>query len=99
MSIRHFLDRGPWRAVLGANQSDAHLSDFGSIMTFTFDDFQHSAPHVGGTILKDCRVGGTYHAAMGLINETNGLGYPLGHATLRSRRPHSELGISPVCVH
>lgn len=41
------------------------------IVSFTFDDFQHSAAIAGGAILGQYGVHGTYYTAPGLMNKTN----------------------------
>ena len=47
------------------------LGNRGPIVSFTFDDFPRSALTIGGRILKDYGVRGTYYAAMGLMNKSN----------------------------
>lgn len=44
------------------------------VVSFCFDDFPRTAYTVGGAILKDLGVRGTYYAAMGLMNLHNHLG-------------------------
>jgi peptidoglycan/xylan/chitin deacetylase (PgdA/CDA1 family) len=44
------------------------------LLSFSFDDFPRTALTVGGSILEDAGVRGTYYAAPGLINTVNGLG-------------------------
>ena len=44
------------------------------IVSFCFDDFPRTAYTVGGAILQDLGVRGTYYAAMGLMNMHNHLG-------------------------
>jgi peptidoglycan/xylan/chitin deacetylase (PgdA/CDA1 family) len=63
------------------------------MVSFTFDDFPQTAFHVGGTILKDYGVCGTYYAAMGLMGQTNSLGPQFCAADLQAllRQGH-ELG-------
>jgi peptidoglycan/xylan/chitin deacetylase (PgdA/CDA1 family) len=50
------------------------LGNRGPIVSFTFDDFPRSALTVGGQILKNRGVRGTYYAAVGLMNKSNELG-------------------------
>ena len=50
------------------------LGNRGPIVSFTFDDFPRSALTIGGQILKNCGVRGTYYAAVGLMNKSNELG-------------------------
>lgn len=44
------------------------------IVSFTFDDFPASAYQVGGQILEQCGLRGTYYTALGLAGITNELG-------------------------
>jgi peptidoglycan/xylan/chitin deacetylase (PgdA/CDA1 family) len=44
------------------------------LISFSFDDFPRTALTVGGSILQDAGVRGTYYAAPGLLNTLNGLG-------------------------
>jgi peptidoglycan/xylan/chitin deacetylase (PgdA/CDA1 family) len=46
----------------------------GGVVSFTFDDFPHSAWENGGAILEKYDRRGTYYAAMGLAGLTNNLG-------------------------
>ncbi len=50
------------------------LGDRGPIVSFGFDDFPRSAYLVGGPILESFGARGTYYAAAGLMNTSNGLG-------------------------
>jgi peptidoglycan/xylan/chitin deacetylase (PgdA/CDA1 family) len=50
------------------------LGNRGPIVSFTFDDFPRSAFTIGGQILKNYGVRGTYYAAVGLMNKSNELG-------------------------
>lgn len=38
------------------------------LISFTFDDFPQSALHVGGAILKESRLCGTYYVSLGLLD-------------------------------
>ena len=82
MTLRHFLGRIRWRAVEAFNRRDFSLSGSGPIVSFTFDDFPQSALHIGGSILKNYGVCGTYYAAMGLMDQVNGLGRQFSAADL-----------------
>jgi peptidoglycan/xylan/chitin deacetylase (PgdA/CDA1 family) len=44
------------------------------LISFSFDDFPRTALTVGGSILQDAGIRGTYYAAPGLINTLNELG-------------------------
>jgi peptidoglycan/xylan/chitin deacetylase (PgdA/CDA1 family) len=44
------------------------------LISFSFDDFPRTALTVGGSILQDAGVRGTYYAAPGLMNTSNDLG-------------------------
>jgi|SRR5271156_1358697 peptidoglycan/xylan/chitin deacetylase (PgdA/CDA1 family) len=44
------------------------------LISFSFDDFPRTALTVGGSILQDAGVRGTYYAAPGLLNTQNDLG-------------------------
>ena len=44
------------------------------LISFSFDDFPRMALSVGGSILQEAGVRGTYYAAPGLINTLNDLG-------------------------
>jgi peptidoglycan/xylan/chitin deacetylase (PgdA/CDA1 family) len=60
------------------------LGDRGPIVTFTFDDFPHSALTTGGAIIE--RYGGkaTFYVAMGLAGTTNSLGEQFNRADLHT---------------
>jgi peptidoglycan/xylan/chitin deacetylase (PgdA/CDA1 family) len=63
---RHFLSSVYSRHV--------PLGDRGPIVSFTFDDFPRTAYTVGGRILQEVGVRGTFYAALGLMNTSNELG-------------------------
>src|SRR5579863_3853409 len=46
----------------------------GPLISFSFDDFPRTALTVGGSILQEAGVRGTYYAAPGLIGTLNHLG-------------------------
>jgi peptidoglycan/xylan/chitin deacetylase (PgdA/CDA1 family) len=53
-------------------------------VSLTFDDFPRSAYTVGGSILKNYGVRGTYYVAIGLMNTSNALGDQFRMEDLRS---------------
>lgn len=55
-------------------RKNAVLSWDRPVVSFTFDDFPHSAFKTGGAILKDFGVRGTYFVSIGLIDRTNECG-------------------------
>jgi peptidoglycan/xylan/chitin deacetylase (PgdA/CDA1 family) len=61
-------------ALSAINRRQFELNSVGPVVSFTFDDFPRSALTVGGPILKNYGVCGTYYAAMGLMEAVNGLG-------------------------
>jgi peptidoglycan/xylan/chitin deacetylase (PgdA/CDA1 family) len=63
---RHFLSSVYARS--------AKLGNRGPIVSFSFDDFPRTAYTVGGRILQEFGVRGTYYAALGLMNTSNDLG-------------------------
>ncbi len=46
----------------------------GPLVSFAFDDFPRTAYAVGGSILRNLGIRGTFYVAMGLMNGTNSLG-------------------------
>jgi peptidoglycan/xylan/chitin deacetylase (PgdA/CDA1 family) len=82
MKLRHFLGRMRWWGLEAFNRRDFHLPGSGPIVSFTFDDFPQSALHTGGSILKNYGARGTYYAAMGLMDQVNGLGKHFSAADL-----------------
>lgn len=74
MSIRHTLGKVRWAAISAMSRRKFRLTNDKPIVSFTFDDFPKSALHVGGEILKDHGVRGTYYASMGLMGTVNHLG-------------------------
>jgi peptidoglycan/xylan/chitin deacetylase (PgdA/CDA1 family) len=52
----------------------AQMGTRGPIVTFTFDDFPRTAYSVGGAILEELGVRGTYYAAPSLMNSADHLG-------------------------
>lgn len=44
------------------------------LISFTFDDFPLSALEVGGNILRECGVAGTYYVSLGLLDREESVG-------------------------
>jgi len=65
--VRRPLREKFWRRSLHAHPDQP-------IISFTFDDFPRSAWTVGGRILRDNGILGTYYASLGLIGSTSRLG-------------------------
>ena len=82
VALRYILKRIRWGALEAFNRRDFNLYRSGSMVSFTFDDFPQSALHIGGSILKSYGVCGTYYAAMGLMDQINGLGRQFSAADL-----------------
>ena len=72
-TLRSFLGKIRWKALETFNRRDFHFSGERPVVSFTFDDFPQSALHIGGSILKNYGVCGTYYAAMGLMGQHNGM--------------------------
>jgi peptidoglycan/xylan/chitin deacetylase (PgdA/CDA1 family) len=53
------------------------------LISFSFDDFPRTALTVGGSILRDAGVHGTYYVAAGLVNTLNALGPQFREEDLR----------------
>lgn len=63
------------------------------VISFTFDDFPHSALRVGGEILKEFGARGTYYAALGLMGKVDSAGEMFeAEDILRVLRDGHELG-------
>lgn len=63
------------------------------MISFTFDDFPRSALSLGGAILKNYGICGTYYAAAGLMGQSNALGEHFSVEDLRTvLRDGHELG-------
>jgi peptidoglycan/xylan/chitin deacetylase (PgdA/CDA1 family) len=63
------------------------------LISFTFDDFPHTALSAGGAILEQYEVRGTYFVAMGLAEQTIATGKMFGYQDLDELRARShELG-------
>lgn len=74
MVIRRIIGRTRRQAVSSLRRKEFSLPDRGPIVSFTFDDFLHSALEIGGKILKSYGGRGTYYAAMGLMGGVGELG-------------------------
>ena len=74
MSVRSKLGDIRRGLIGGLYSRRMPLQGRGPIVSFTFDDFPHSAYATGGAILKSFGVRGTYYAAMGLMDQSNTLG-------------------------
>ena len=93
MLLRHILGRIRWRALEAFNRRDVNLYGNRPMVSFTFDDFPQSALYIGGAILKNYGVRGTYYAAMGLMDKVNSLGRQFSAADLKNLlRDGHELG-------
>jgi peptidoglycan/xylan/chitin deacetylase (PgdA/CDA1 family) len=93
MLARKLLGGIRWKALESVNRREFSLADSGPIVSFTFDDFPRSALRLGGAILKNYGVSGTFYAAMGLRDQRNDLGEQFGFADLeRLLRDGHELG-------
>lgn len=91
--LRHILGQIRWRAIETFSRRNFNLSGSGPIVSFTFDDFPQSALHIGGSILKNYGVCGTYYVAMGLMDQVNDLGRQFSAADLTNLfRDGHELG-------
>ena len=62
------------RALCSLYARAAPWGNRGPIVSFTFDDFPRTAFIVGGAILKNLGVRGTYYSASGLMGTANELG-------------------------
>lgn len=67
--LPYFLKKIRWRLLEKINRRDFNLPQSGPIVSFTFDDFPQSALRIGGKILKDYGICGTYYASMGLMGQ------------------------------
>jgi len=62
------------KALCALARRDVLISSDRPLISFSFDDFPRTALTVGGTILQEAGVHGTYYVALGLINTLNHLG-------------------------
>jgi peptidoglycan/xylan/chitin deacetylase (PgdA/CDA1 family) len=74
MSVRSSLGQLRREALCSLYRRTVPIADRGPIVSFTFDDFPRTAYSVGGRVLADHGVRGTYYAAVGLMNTWNELG-------------------------
>ncbi len=74
MSVRSSLGAARRRVLGSLCRRSVPLGNRGPIVSFTFDDFPHTAYSAGGAILEQFGVRGTYYAAAGLMNTSNELG-------------------------
>ncbi len=74
MKVREHLGLLRQRLLSSAYSRRILLGSRGPIVSFAFDDFPRTAFTVGGRILKDHGVRGTYYTALGLMNTFNELG-------------------------
>ncbi len=92
-TFRHLLGKIRWGALEAFNRRNFNLSVSGPIVSFTFDDFPQSALHIGGSILKNYGVRGTYYVSVGLMDQVNSLGKQFSAADLANLlRDGHELG-------
>ena len=83
MSLRSQLARLRRDALCALYRRTVRLGDRGPIVSFTFDDFPHSAYSAGGAILEKFGACGTYYVTFGLMNTSNELGDLFGPDDLR----------------
>jgi peptidoglycan/xylan/chitin deacetylase (PgdA/CDA1 family) len=62
------------QALCSLYRRTIRLRERGPLVSFAFDDFPRTAFTVGGRILENFGVRGTYYAAAGLMNTSNDLG-------------------------
>jgi len=74
MTLRSLLGAANRKLLSSVYRRMIPLGDRGPIVSFGFDDFPRSAYLVGGAILESFGARGTYYAAAGLMNTSNGLG-------------------------
>lgn len=74
MNLRFPLTALHYHALAAFSPTGLPLAPASPVVSFTFDDFPHSAAAVGGAILKGFGVRGTYYTSIGLMNRSNRLG-------------------------
>jgi len=84
MSLRSTFGTVRKRILCSLHRRIVPLGNGGPYVSVTFDDFPRSAYTVGGSILKNYGVLGTYYVAMGLMNTSNALGEQFRMEDLRS---------------
>lgn len=84
MSLRSTFGTAHKHILCSLHRRMVPLGNEGPYVSVTFDDFPRSAYTVGGSILKNYGVRGTYYVAMGLMNTSNALGDQFRMEDLRS---------------
>jgi peptidoglycan/xylan/chitin deacetylase (PgdA/CDA1 family) len=74
MTARSWLGAARRGVLTSLQRRTAPLATQEPIVSFTFDDFPRSAYLVGGSVLENFGMRGTYYAAFGLMNTANELG-------------------------
>jgi peptidoglycan/xylan/chitin deacetylase (PgdA/CDA1 family) len=74
MLLRSQIAGARRKAISALARRDVLIACDRPLITFSFDDFPQTALTVGGSILQDARVRGTYYTAPGLIDTLNDLG-------------------------
>jgi peptidoglycan/xylan/chitin deacetylase (PgdA/CDA1 family) len=74
VSVRSGLGAARRRVLSSLYRRSVPLGNRGPLVSFSFDDFPRTAYSVGGAILEQFGVRGTYYAAAGLMNTSNELG-------------------------
>lgn len=71
MSLRRLLGSVRSGILSSVQRREFRLPQGGPLVSFSFDDFPHSALEMGGAILKSHGMSGTYYAALGLMGKTS----------------------------
>jgi peptidoglycan/xylan/chitin deacetylase (PgdA/CDA1 family) len=74
VSVRSGLGAARRRVLSSLYRRSVPLGNRGPIVSFSFDDFPRTAYTVGGAILEQFGVRGTYYASARLMNSSNELG-------------------------
>jgi peptidoglycan/xylan/chitin deacetylase (PgdA/CDA1 family) len=74
VSIRSGLSAARQELLCSLHRRTVSLGNRGPIVSFSFDDFPHSAASAGAAVLEQFGVQGTYYAAPRLMNTSNELG-------------------------
>ena len=74
MILRSQIAGARRKALSALGRRDVRIPCDRPLISFSFDDFPRTALSVGGSILQDAGVRGTYYAAPGLIDSQNELG-------------------------
>jgi peptidoglycan/xylan/chitin deacetylase (PgdA/CDA1 family) len=72
--LKRLLEHCQWNMVKHLARRDVRMKNRFPIISFTFDDFPHSALRVGGGILKAQGFAGTYYASLGLLDQDSPVG-------------------------